>query len=68
MGVCVRAEDSVVGLHPGQLGVVMGSQVGVHHTHRHTVDLEPGASEILGLRRAWSYAARWVFTTHTDTP
>jgi hypothetical protein len=46
VGVCVRAEDSVVGLHPGQLGVVVGSQVGVHHAHRHTVDLEPGALEI----------------------
>jgi hypothetical protein len=67
MGVCVGAEDSVVGLHPGQLGVIMGCQVSVHHTHRHTVDLEPGALEILGLW-AWSYAARWVFTTHTDTP
>jgi hypothetical protein len=46
LGVCVRAEDGVVGLHPRQLGVVVGSQMGVHHTHRHTVDLEPGALEI----------------------
>ncbi len=42
----MRAEDSVVGFHPSQLGVIMGSQVGVHHTHRHTVDLEPGPLEI----------------------
>jgi hypothetical protein len=28
------------------MGVVIGSQVGVHHTHRHSVDLEPEALEI----------------------
>jgi hypothetical protein len=28
------------------MGVVKHSQVGVHHTHRHTVDLEPRPLEI----------------------
>ncbi len=59
----MRAKDSIVGLHPRQLGVIVGSQVGVHHTHRHTVDLEPGPLEILGLR-AWSWG---VHHTHRHT-
>ncbi len=41
--------------------------MGVHHTHRHTVDLEPVALEIRVMGMV-IHAARWVFTTHTDTP